>query len=191
MTLAAHPLTQAESDSELIARIARGELAALGELFDRHEPTVRRYLSRLGLSRGDADDVVQSVFLEVVGSAARFDSRFAARSWLFGIATMLVRRQRRSALRHAARLLNWSHWKRQQVPQSPEESYESDQTLSRFNQAFARLSPKKKEVFALVVLEGMSGQQAADILSIPVNTVWTRLHHARAELRQEVGEFIP
>ena len=187
MTLAAHPLTQAEPDPELIARIARGELAALGELFDRHEPAVRRYLGRLGLSRGDTDDVVQSVFLEVVGSAARFDRRFPARSWLFGIATMLVRRHRRSALRQAARLLSWSHWKRQQIPRSPEDCYESDQAFARFAEAFARLSAKKKEVFVLVVLEGMSGQQAAEILRIPLNTVWTRLHHARAELRQAVG----
>jgi len=43
------------------------------------------------------------------------------------------------------------------------------------------MAPKKREVFALFELEGLSGDEIAERLGCPVNTVWTRLHHARAE----------
>ena len=44
-----------------------------------------------------------------------------------------------------------------------------------------RMSPKKREVFALFELEGLSGEEIAARIGVPVNTVWTRLHHARRE----------
>jgi RNA polymerase sigma-70 factor (ECF subfamily) len=54
---------------------------------------------------------------------------------------------------------------------------------ARAQRALSRLSAKKREVFVLVALEGMSGAEVANALHIPVATVWTRLHHARLELR--------
>jgi RNA polymerase sigma-70 factor (ECF subfamily) len=54
--------------------------------------------------------------------------------------------------------------------------------------ALFELSPKKREVFVLVALEGLSGEEVATTLGIPVNTVWTRLHHARSELRHALEE---
>jgi RNA polymerase sigma-70 factor (ECF subfamily) len=103
-----------------------------------------------------------------------------------GIAAMLVRRERRSMLRRAARLLSFAQAKPQEAPAHPEEQYRSDRARARFEVAFRRLSAKRKEAFVLVVLEGLSGEQAASALGIPINTLWTRLHHARAELRRAV-----
>jgi RNA polymerase sigma-70 factor (ECF subfamily) len=186
MNAVAQPLLEPEPDFELVARVAKGQLGALGELYDRHEQTIRRCVGRLGVAPGDADDILQSVFLEVVRSASRFDLESSARNWLLGIAIMLVRRQRRSMVRNAARLLNFAYFKHQETPALPEEQYQSDCAAARFEVAFHRLSPKRKEAFVLVTLEGMSGEQAANALGIPINTLWTRLHHARAELRRAV-----
>jgi RNA polymerase sigma factor (sigma-70 family) len=186
MRAVVHPLGQEEHDSALIARVTKGQLAALGQLYDRHEAAIRRCVRRLGVSREDADDILQSVFLQVVRSASRFDPESSARNWLLGIAVMLVRRERRSTLRRAARLLGFARTKPQQAPAHPEEQYRSDRARARFEAAFRRLSAKRKEAFVLVVLEGLSGEQAASALGIPINTLWTRLHHARAELRRAV-----
>ncbi len=177
-----------ERDAQLIARIAAGDLEALGNLFDTHQEAVRGYVARLGLLRGDCDDITQSVFLEVVRSAQRFDPKYAARAWLLGIATMLVRRHRRSFVRQTARLLRWSNEPPRPSEPSPEERYRGDCAQRRFNEAYEKLSLKKREVFSLVVLEGLSGEEAAQALSIPIGTVWTRLHHARKELRGAVEE---
>lgn len=171
------------SDAELLAAVASGDLEALGVIFDRYEPDVRRYLGRLGIPPEDVDDLVQATFLEVVRAAKRFDPERATKSWLFGIATMMVRRHRRSVSRTLARLAKWASQPRHHAPETPVERFESRETSRRFQLAFDELSSKKREVFTLVVVEGLSGEAAARALGIPVNTVWTRLHHARRELR--------
>jgi RNA polymerase sigma-70 factor (ECF subfamily) len=88
-----------------------------------------------------------------------------------------------------ARLALWAGLARSDAPATPAEIVESDETTRRLQRAFEGLSEKKREVFVLVTLEGLSGEEAARVLGIPVNTVWTRLHHARLELRAAlVGE---
>jgi RNA polymerase sigma-70 factor (ECF subfamily) len=181
------------ADRELIAAVATGDLDALGVLFERHEPALRRYLVRMGIARSDADDLIQATFLDVVRASPRFDPQYSARSWLFGIASMMARRHRRSLGRAAARIASWIGLQRSQASEqpTPADAFEHDRTLHAFARAFERLAAKKREVFVLVTLEGLSGEEAAVALGIPVNTVWTRLHHARRELRDALGERAP
>lgn len=176
------------ADKELIALVANGNLEALGELFDRYEADLSRFIGRLGVGVGDVDDLVQTAFLEVIRAAPRFDAALPAKSWLFGLAVMLVRRHRRSLSRAAAQLLLRARWPRPESPATPAAEFDKDQDLLCFQRAFARMSAKKREVFTLVTLEGLSGEEAARTLGIPVATVRTRLHHARRELRASLGE---
>jgi RNA polymerase sigma-70 factor (ECF subfamily) len=176
-------LAESPDDSEVIMRIASGDLQSLGLLFDRHEPNVRRVLARLGVSLGDIDDVIQSTFLEVVGAAAHFDPRFSVRSWLLGIAAMMARRHRRSVGSLARRLSTWSASLVPPEPPTPGDAFDSREIGRRMAKAVARLSPKRREAFVLVAIEGASGEEAAAALGIPLNTLWTRLHHARQDLR--------
>lgn len=191
MTAGAQRAVASLADDELIAAIARDDLEALGTLFERHEPALRRYLGRLGVSASDADDLVQATFLEVLRAAPRFKPGYAASAWLFGIATIMVRRHRRSLIRSAARLVEWARIARSEPAETPAEAAEGDAAERRFARALERLSPKKREVFVLVTLEGMSGEAAAAALGVPLNTIWTRLHHARRELRRVLEEAAP
>lgn len=179
------------SDADLIASIGKGNLQSLGQLFDRYHGDVRRLVVRLGVAAGDADDLVQDTFLEVVRAAARFDREYSARNWLFGLAVMLVRRHRRSLARLAARLLMRAALPGAEPPLTPAARLEHDQGLERFARAFANLSDKKREVFALVALEGLSREEVSRTLDIPEPTVRTRLHHARLELRASLMEVEP
>jgi RNA polymerase sigma factor (sigma-70 family) len=176
------------SDADLLAAIGTGDLDALGRLFDRYAHPLERYLRRLGVPPGDVDDLVQATFLELVRAAERFDSSYSARGWLFGVAVLMVRRHRRSLARALARVAAWSPIAAEQAPPTPAELFEGDEASARFELALSRLSVKKREVFVLVTLEGMSGEEAARVLRIPVKTVWTRLHHARLELRAALSE---
>jgi RNA polymerase sigma factor (sigma-70 family) len=180
MKLPAYSMT-ALDDPEIVARIARGELDALGTLFDRYEAVVKRFIGRLGVAAADVDDLVQSTFLDVPGAAIRFDPRWAPKTWLLGLAAMVVRRHRRSAQRQAARLAAWASepWKRS----FPEEDAERHDAAQRAVLALRRLSHKKREVFVMLVFEDLSGDEAARALGVPVATVWTRMHHARRDLQ--------
>lgn len=176
------------SDAQLIAAIANADLEALGQLFERYEPALRRYLGRLGSSASDTDDLVQATFLEVLHAAKRFDAAHAVAPWLFGIATMMARRQRRSLLRSALRVAEWTRLVRREPAPTPAALVEASAAERRFAAALERLAPKKREAFTLVTLEGLSGEEAALALGIPINTLWTRLHHARVELRRALEE---
>ena len=177
------------SDQELIELVGVGNLAALGELFDRYECDVRRVIIRLGVQAGDADDLVQNTFLDLIRAAGRYDPSLPARNWLFGLAVILVRRHRRSLSRLAARLLLRVHLPISDSPATPAAELERDQELARFQRAFARLSAKKREVFTLITLEGLSSEEVSRALHIPVPTVRTRLHHARQELRASLSDL--
>ena len=180
-----------EADAQLLHRVTLGDLGGLGVLFDRYHGDVLRYVGRLGVSPGDADDLVQLTFLDVMRAAQSFDGRSSARAWLFGLATMVVRRHRTSLGRLATRLLAWAREPQPESNESPVEQLARHQDAAHAHRALERLSAKKQEVFVLVVLENATGEEAARALGIPVATVWTRLHHARRELRQLLAEDLP
>jgi RNA polymerase sigma-70 factor (ECF subfamily) len=171
------------SDAEVLERVASGDLSALGALFDRHSDALRRLLGRLGTPTADIDDLLQLTFLDAMRAAQRYDGRFDARPWLSGLAVVTVRRHRRGLSRLWGRIREWAHMPRAELGDSPEEIYERQEDIERAQRALDALSQKKREVFVMVVLEGIPGEDAARALGIPVATVWTRLHHARLELR--------
>ena len=175
-------------DADLVAAVAGGDLAALGALYDRFERDVRRLVRRLGVPPADADDLVQATFLELMRAAVRFDAAFGVRPWLLGVAAMLARRHRRSAARLAARLAAFTMLDRTESAADPGAALDERRTAERAERALQALSAKKREAFVLVVLEGLRGEDAARALGIPVATVWTRVHHARRELRRRLRE---
>jgi RNA polymerase sigma-70 factor (ECF subfamily) len=181
-----HAVRLKSSDPEVLARIGAGEVGALGILFDRYAADVRRFLVRLGVKPAEADDLVQATFLDVLHAATAFDGRPSARNWLFGIASIRVRRHRRLVVRLARDLVAWGH-ESAPPPETPGQSFELREAAGRAIYALERLSSRKRDVFVMVVLEGMSGEEVARVLGIPVATVWTRLHHARRELRERLA----
>lgn len=177
------------SDAVLLERIQKGDMGALGLLFDRYDKDVRRVIARLGVATEDVDDLVQHTFLDAMRSAGHYDGRESAKPWLCGIAVIVVRRHRRSVGRILRNLTAWA-LEATEVPviETPETAMARHQLAHRAKQALKTLSEKKREVFVLVTLEGLSGEEVASALQIPVATVWTRLHHARLELRKVLSE---
>lgn len=182
----------APSDGEVLERLGSGDLEALGTLYDRYEHSVRCFLSRVGIGEGDLDDLIQMTFLEVVHAAKGFDPRYAVRPWLFGVAATMARRHRRRFAQMAARVRRFVTAKNADPsPETPDEVFDAREAERRFRRALDALSDKKRDVFVMVTLEGASGEEAAMALGIPINTVWTRLHHAREDLRRMLSEDAP
>jgi RNA polymerase sigma factor (sigma-70 family) len=167
------------SDPELMARLAAGEIGALGELYDRYQPALRRFIARATADAEDVDDLVHAAFLAAAKSAARYDGRPVCRPWLMGIAVQLLRR-RRYALGRLVAVLASLHGAR---PSSgdPRGALDARPDVER---ALARLSEAKRITLLLAEVEGLTCPEIAELLAIPIGTVWTRLHAARRELRQ-------
>jgi RNA polymerase sigma-70 factor (ECF subfamily) len=171
------------SDPELMARLAAGEIGALGELYDRYQPALRRFIARATADAEDVDDLVHAAFLAAAKSAARYDGRPVCRPWLMGIAVQLLRR-RRYALGRLVAVLASLHGAR---PSSgdPRGALDARPDVER---ALARLSEAKRITLLLAEVEGLTCPEIAELLAIPIGTVWTRLHAARRELRRTLEE---
>jgi RNA polymerase sigma-70 factor (ECF subfamily) len=180
---APQPRRATRTDDVLLLQIAQGDLEALGDLYDRHAANMWRAVARVLGSRTDARDVVHNVFLKLPTIARAYDGRADARSWLIGIAVRTSLRHRRSAGRFLRMLTSLAHSTIAPRAGSPEDIAVRGQELSRFESIFRKLSPKKRAIFTLVEIEGMTTEEASQALRIPSATARTRLHHARRELQ--------
>ncbi|MDB4971792.1 MAG: polymerase sigma-54 factor RpoN [Myxococcaceae bacterium] len=168
-------------DGALLARVAQGDVRALAKIYDQYATMMLRFARRLGAA-DEAEDVVQSVFLRVVRLSTGFDPSVAsARPWLFAITMRVVQERRRSLRRLAAAMSALTAQKRSRSTASAPDSSDLERGL-------AKLSHAKRSVVLLAEVEGFSCDEIASMLQIPVGTVWTRLHHARRELRVALGE---
>jgi RNA polymerase sigma factor (sigma-70 family) len=183
LSLAREPV---EGDESLMRRVGEGDLSALGGLYDRHHEGVRAFVRRAMGGAADADDVAQEAFLTLAKVADRFDGRASARPLLLGIAARLVHRRRRGLARWARALAGVAFAVVPPAP-TPEDAASASQEMRRFDAALAALSEDKRITLLLVEREGLSGPEVATLLDVPVNTVWTRLHYARAELRRALA----
>lgn len=168
-------------DPELIRQLATGQLGALGELYDRYRAPLRSFLCRATGDGHDVDDLVHATFLAAAQSADRYDGRASCRPWLIGIAAQLLRRRRRSLGRWLAVLSAVRGTAQPARDPRPELQARSD-----LERALAGLSEAKRITLLMAEVEGLSCDEIARALEIPVGTVWTRLHAARRELRQAV-----
>ncbi len=167
----------AADDARDIARVARGDIGALGALYDRHALALLGFATR-ALSAVEAEDVVQATFVRVVRIAGTFHADAeSARPWLFAIAARVIQERRRSLRRFAAALLAFAGQGRTATVEPPESRTDLERGL-------AKLSHAKRIVLLLSEAEGFTAEEIAAMLSIPVGTVWTRLHHARREMRR-------
>lgn len=174
------------SDAELLRRISGGDVVPLGVLYDRHHESVRQFVRRVTAGGADADDIAHEAFLTLLSVAERYDGRESARPLLLGIAARLVRQQRRGMARFVQVLTSLASVGAGRFARTPEDAASTTEELTRFDQALARMSEEKRMVVLLVEREGLSGEEVASALNLPLNTVWTRLHYARADLRRAI-----
>ncbi len=145
-------------------------------------PRLRRLARALAGQVADADDLVQIVLERALARAAQWRPDAALDKWVFAIA--------RNAWRDELRARG-----RTQHLFAPEEAGEmaADRTAQPAQQlelalALAALPPDHREVVALVLVEGMSYGEAAELLEVPVGTVTSRLARARATLQAHLGK---
>jgi RNA polymerase sigma factor (sigma-70 family) len=171
------------SDASAMEALSRGNISALGVLYDRHQETVTTFVRRATNDAPDAEDLVHATFMTAARSAVNFDGRQSCRPWLVGIAARLVYRRRRGLARWA-RALRELTFREANRHSDPNQELTARDQVSRLSRALEQLSEPKRIVLLLAENEGLSSERIASTLEIPIGTVWTRLHHARRDLRR-------
>jgi RNA polymerase sigma-70 factor (ECF subfamily) len=173
------------SDADLWARSRAGEGDAFGLLFDRHARLIYNFCFRRIGNRESAQDMLSMVFLEAWRRREKELPADKVLPWLYGIATNVVRHQHRSERRFAAALAR--------LPRPVGEADFAGVVAERLDyeqqaqQALKRLRvlpEREQDVFVLCVGMGLSYEDAALALGLPVGTVRSRLSRARARLRE-------
>jgi RNA polymerase sigma-70 factor (ECF subfamily) len=179
---------EADADAAVIAA-SLAQPARFGTIFDRHASVLHRYLvRRIGV--GDADTIVGEVFLIAFEKRARYDfDRPTARPWLYGIATNLVAKHHR---REARRLRATARLAAQQPPPTDVADgvaaiVDAADQWPRIAEAVARLPAGERDALLLHVWEGLSYDDVAAALDVPVGTVRSRINRARRRLREPAG----
>jgi RNA polymerase sigma-70 factor (ECF subfamily) len=161
-------------------------------VYEDHFVEVARWVRALGANDGDIEDLTQEVFIIVRRKLDSFDGR-NLRGFLYRIAQRTVRDHRRSAW--------FRNLIRGQSPVEPKtlasrsptglQILEQAERRRAVEEILARMSEKRRSTFVLFEIEGYSGEEIAQIQSLPVRTVWTRLHHARKDFLRMVAELPP
>jgi RNA polymerase sigma-70 factor, ECF subfamily len=177
------PLTAAasatnERELELLRLIAQRDREAFRELYLAYHRRLARFLMRMTFRHDVIDEVINDTLLTVWRKASDFRGESQASTWIVGIAY----RRALKALRvtHVARALDPEHSPHACDPQSLDEER---QWLDR---ALAELPFEQRMVLELSYLLGHSCEEIASIMQCPVNTVKTRMFHAREKLRRSL-----
>jgi RNA polymerase sigma-70 factor, ECF subfamily len=157
---------------------------AFGELYERHAQAVYAFCARRTGDLTLAEDLTSIVFLEAWRrrKSVRLDGR-SALPWLLGTAHNVVRNQRRSRRRHRAALLRMSA--NDVSPSGEEEAIariDAQRALSAALEAVGRLPREQQDAVNLVLWSGLSYEDAARSLGVPIGTVRSRIARARAAL---------
>ena len=171
-------------DVELLARIGRGEREALHTLYLKYYHPLLRFAYRVTGQLELAQEAVNDVMLVVWQDARAFEGRSKASTWIMGIAY-------RKSLKLAERARRWSHRyhagdfdeasERLAGAEEPTQRAEVEDLLER---AMSLLPTEQRAVVELTYYFGCSYEEISKIAGCPVNTVKTRMFHAKAKLKK-------
>lgn len=176
------------TDSELWERAAAGEPAAFGVLYERHARAIYNYLFRRSADWSLAEDLTSVVFLDAYCRRATVEiDEGKVLPWLYGVATNVLRNQRRSLRRHAEAL-------RRLPPPEPQlgiageaaERVDAARRMRSVLAALQELPQSDRDVIALCLWSELSYEDAAVALGVPIGTVRSRLSRARSRLAELV-----
>jgi RNA polymerase sigma-70 factor (ECF subfamily) len=173
------------SDQQLVSRIASGDSAAFAEFYDRHAPGVLGLLLRLLGQRADADDVLQETFLQVWRRAPQYDAgRATPVGWLVLIARSRAvdhLRQRRPTNVAAAESIC-------ATLTDPADGLERQEVARCMRAALQRLPEEQRSAIGLAFFAGLTHEQVAQRLGVPLGTAKTRIRLGIQRLRTLLEE---
>jgi RNA polymerase sigma factor (sigma-70 family) len=163
------------AERKLLAAVARRDRRAFAELYRTYQPRLYGYLRRLVASPTLVEEIVDDVMFVVWTDARKFRGESAVSSWIFGIAYRRALTALRKEGRYQAPLV-----RDKETAAAPERSAAESELICA---GLAELSPDHRQVIELTYFCGLSYQEIAEVAGCPVNTVKTRMYHARRRLK--------
>jgi RNA polymerase sigma-70 factor (ECF subfamily) len=157
------------------------------QIYDEHFAFVWRALRRLGVREADTADAAQEVFLVVYRKLAEFEGRSRVSTWLFGICLRVARDRQRLA--HVRREVLDEEGVAAERGGDAVEDIERREALGQLEKALNDMEFDQRVIFAMFELEGMTGEEIAEVVQAPLGTVYSRLRLARESFRRSASRL--
>ncbi len=181
------------SEEELIEQAQAGNRKALAELVKRYEQTVYNFSFKICRNREKAENTMQETFLSMVKNIKQFSGKSKLSTWLYTIVSnhclMLARASKNKyfdSLDDEETLIDESNIAEWKV--TPDNVTENNELKTVLDKAIEKLPFEYRVVFLLRDVEGLSTKETGKITNLSIPAVKSRLHRARAFLRNELNK---
>ena len=175
-----------QTDEDLVRRFAAGDRDALEALAGRFEQPLLGMARGLLRRRDDlARDAVQEAWMRVIRFAPGFNGRSSAKTWLYRIVINQCRTMQAQRLRSASAVAAAAE--RQRTASPADRAPAPDEVAAPLQAAVDRLPMDRRALVLLCYHRGLTHEQAAEVLEIPVGTLKSRLHATLQELREALA----
>lgn len=184
------------NEENLIELAQAGDKKALTEIVKKYEQTIFNFAFKICRNKDKAEHTMQETFLSLMKSLHQFGGKSKLSTWLYTVVSnhclMMARTGKKfqnsvsfdddESLIDEKNIADWSV--------SPEKIIENNELKSLLDEAIEELPPDYKVVFMLRDVEGLSTEETAEIVNLSVPAVKSRLHRARAFLRNKLNESL-
>ena len=182
------------TDEKLVARTLTGDRHAFRVLVERHYSAVFRLCRSILRNPEDAEDATQEVFVRVHQNLGQFAGRGAFGAWLRRLTVNHCLNRTQSAAAKASSRSCSLDLLAETLPAAldsdPEERLLRAEERARIKRELDELPPSQRAALGLRLIEGLSYEEIADLMGVPVNSVRSWLHRGRARLREALQEVV-
>jgi RNA polymerase sigma-70 factor (ECF subfamily) len=179
-------------DSRLIDEALAGNSASFGELVRRYQDRLYNTMFHIVHCSEEAQDVVQEAFVQAFVKLETFQRSSAFYTWLYRIAfnTAVSRKRRQRPTVSVEQSRQATGEEPIDGRAAPHERLEQEERVAQVRAALAAVSEEHRAILVLREMEGCDYETIAQMLDLPVGTVRSRLHRARAQLRDQLQEML-
>jgi RNA polymerase sigma factor (sigma-70 family) len=171
-------------DRELLAHVASGDLRAFEKLYRIYQPRLTRFLTTLLKRPQLIEEVLDDTMMVVWKSAGSFRGSSKPSTWIFAIA---YRKAQKAKMRWPDPIEDPEFDTRVSLDPGPDEKFQQQRLRTALIQAMNQLSSDHRAVVDLTYFHGMGYREIAEIVDCPVDTVKTRMFHARRRLQKAMS----
>jgi len=188
-----------EPDAALMMRVKQGDSGAFSELVDKYQQPVMNLVYRMLRDATEAEDVAQSVFVQVYRSAHRYEVTAKFSTWLFTIARNLCLNELRRRSRHPAESIHTPHPEQEDQPlhqfedkrtASPPDSLLQGELEEKIEQAVAELPENQRIAILLCRQDELSYEEIAKVLGCSLSATKSLIHRGRETLRLKLKPYL-
>ncbi|KKS95256.1 MAG: ECF subfamily RNA polymerase sigma factor, RNA polymerase sigma-70 factor, ECF subfamily [Candidatus Gottesmanbacteria bacterium GW2011_GWA2_43_14] len=170
------------SDEEVVSLVINENKEVYGQIVDRYERKLRRYIMTFTKKQNDADDILQNVFIKAYKNLTTYDRKLKFSSWIYRITHNESLNLVNSSF--LQRIVSLQDWLVVEAHEDIEDKIDSEMLKIQLKGCIDRLEIKYKEPLILNLYEEKSHDEISDILRIPVRNVGVLIHRAKTKVKE-------